>query len=146
MAYFSHLFRAALLGACLAASTAAQASDAQCILAGRLNGDGLWAPAARGVTLLDAAGQRIRGSSQSDLNAVKAVRLNQNALLASCQGNQPLADGNANPGRKGPAPAVTASPAALNVQAMALVPGRAGGQWVELRLDLPPERVTLLAR
>jgi hypothetical protein len=129
-----------------ASAAAPQAGDAQCILAGRLNSEGRWAPAASGVTLLDASGQRIRSAGKPALESVKAVRLAEPAMLAKCNGNQPLADGDASTGSKSPAPAVTAGNAALSVQATALAPGRAGGQWVELRLDVPPERVILLTR
>jgi hypothetical protein len=127
-------------------AAAPQAGDAQCILAGRLNSEGRWAPAASGVMLLDASGQRIRSAGKPALDSVKAVRLAEPALLAKCNGNQPLADGDASAGSKSPAPAVTAGNAPISVQALATVPGRAGAQWVELRLDTPPERVILLTR
>jgi hypothetical protein len=129
-----------------ASAAAPQAGDAQCILAGRLNSEGRWAPQASGVTLLDASGQRIRSIGKPALDAVKAVRVNEPALLAKCNGNQPLADGDAGTGNKSPSPAVTAGSAPINVKALATIAGRAGGQWVELRVDAPPERVSLLVR
>jgi hypothetical protein len=162
MITFSHAFRFGLLWLSWAASAASaqqspsapgapvasapQTVDASCILAGRLNQEGRWAPAANGVMLLDAAGQRIRGSGQAALASVKAVRLTEPALLAQCNGNQAFADGDASKGSKSPAPVVTAGNVALKVQATALAPGRSGGQWVELRLDVPPERVIMLTR
>jgi hypothetical protein len=155
MPYFSFLTRSLMLSLATAASVAyaqqnaspaPQTSDAQCILAGRLSSEGRWAPVASGVTLLDASGQRIRSAGQPALSSVKAVRLSEPALLAKCNGNQPMADGDAREGSKSPAPAVMAGNAPINVQASATIPGRAGGQWVELRLDTPPERVILLTR
>jgi hypothetical protein len=155
----STVFRCTLLCFALAATAAhaqqnpsapnasmLEAGDAPCILAGRLNHEGRWAPAASGVTLLDASGQRIRSTGKPALNAVKAVRLTAPALLAKCNGNQPIADGDTIAGSKSPAPALSAGSAAISVQAAMLTPGRTGGQWVELRLDAPPERITLLTR
>lgn len=122
------------------------AVDASCILAGRLSSEGHWAPAARGVLLLGAQGQLIRTANQQTLANVKSVRLSEPALLAKCNGNQALPDGDASIGSKSPAPALEAGMQPISVQALAYVPLRVGGQWVELRLDVPPERVIMLTR
>lgn len=132
---------------CLALTAPAlQANEAQCILAGRLNQEGRWAPAASGVQLLDAAGQRISSTGQPKLDAIKAVRIAEPALLAQCSAGQAMADGDANKSSKSPVPALAAGNAPVPVQATATLPGRAGGQWVELRLDVPVERVVMLTR
>ncbi len=123
-----------------------QAGDAQCILAGRLSNEGRWAPQASGMQLLDAAGKPVSGAASSALSTIKAVRLTEPALLASCNAGQAMADGDASKGGKSPAPAVTAGTIPVQVQAMAMLPGRAGGQWVELRLNVPAERVVMLTR
>jgi hypothetical protein len=144
----SSLIRA--LVPCLAISASASyaqlAPDAQCVLAGRLNQEGRWAPQASGMQLLDASGKQVSGASQSALSSVKAVRVSQPALLSKCNAGQTIADGDASSGSKSPVPALTASNTPIQVQAMAALPGRSGGQWVELRLDVPAERITMLTR
>lgn len=117
-----------------------------CILAGRINQDGRWAPMSAGVTLLNSSGRVIREAHATALSEVKTVRLSAPALLARCHGNQPLPDGDASRGAKSPAPAVAAGPQPLPVTAVALMPGRSSGQWVELRIELPHDRVVLLDR
>lgn len=125
---------------------APQAGEAHCILAGRLNSEGRWAPAASGVQLLNASGQRVLGAELSVLAGVKAVRLAEPALLSKCNSGQAMADGDASAGGKSPAPAVNAGNKPIQVQAMSTLPGRAGGQWVELRLSVPAERVLMITR
>ncbi len=128
---------------------AALAREAQCIVAGRLNPEGRWAPASKGVQFLDAAGQRLSSAGQISLSAIKAVRVAEPMFLSSCNAGQAMADGDATKGSKSsksPAPALTAGTASLQVQAANTLPGRAGGQWVELRLDVPVERVVMLSR
>jgi hypothetical protein len=150
MRFFPFSSHTLFVGVALCAALAApslQASEAQCILAGRLNQEGRWAPAASGVQLLDAAGQRISSSGQPKLEAIKAVRIAEPALLAQCNAGQAMADGDANKkSSKSPAPALAAADAPVSVQATAMLPGRAGGQWVELRLEVPAERLVMLTR
>ncbi|NNU44919.1 hypothetical protein [Ramlibacter montanisoli] len=76
--------------AALAAPAFAQ-SDAQCILAGRLNDQGQWAPRFAGVQLLGAHGQAVNGASKQLVSAVSQARLARPALLSRCNGDQPLA-------------------------------------------------------
>jgi hypothetical protein len=127
-------------------NTVAQAGDAQCVLAGRLNSEGRWAPQASGMRLLDASGKPVAGAEQASLAAVKAVRVTKPALLSKCNAGQTIASGDASAGSKSPAPAVTAGSAPIEAQVMATLPGRAGSQWVELRVNVPAERVVLLTR
>jgi hypothetical protein len=68
-------------------------ADAQCILAGRLDSNARWAPQARGIELLDAAGKRVSGSDKAALGTVTQVRVTSPALLSKCNGSQPLAQG-----------------------------------------------------
>ena len=128
------------------ATTATTLADKSCILAGRLNADNQWAPLARGVTLLNAQGERVSASSKKALDTVKAVRLSEPALVSQCNGNQPLASGEGTTGSKTPAPTVKPGLIALNVEAIYYPPVRAGGQWVELQLVLPVDRVVTAAR
>lgn len=122
------------------------ALDAHCVLAGRLDSAGRWAPQAKGMQLLDAGGQPISGTSSPDISTVKAVRFTAPALLASCNAGQAIAEGGIASGRKSASPAVKAANTPLSVQAMSTLPSRVGGQWVELRVDVPPERVVMLSR
>ncbi len=134
---------AVLSGAVLAQSAP---PAAQCILAGRVDVEQRWAPQARGVELLDAAGKRVSSASKDALASVKSVRLSQPALLSNCNGDQALPDGGPATGNKVPAPAVSAGAALVNVQAVAYPPLRVGGSLVELKLDVPAQRVITLAR
>ena len=117
-----------------------------CILAGRLNTDQRWAPLANGVTLLNAQGKPVAGASQQALASVVAVKLDAPMLLSQCNGNQALPSPGADTGSKAPVPTINAGLAALKVEAMYYPPGRSGGQWVELQLDVPAERVVVSAR
>ena len=128
------------------AGAASTLADKPCILAGRLNADNRWAPLARGVTLLNAQGEHVSASSKKALDTVRAVRLSEPALVSRCNGNQPLVSGESTTGSKTPAPAIKPGPIALNVEAIYYPPVRAGGQWVELQLQLPADRVVTAAR
>ncbi len=128
------------------ATMAPTLADKSCILAGRLNADNQWAPLARGVTLLDAQGERVNATSKQALDTVKAVRLSEPALVSQCNGNQPLASGEGTTGSKTPAPTIRPGSIALNVEAIYYPPVRAGGQWVELQLVLPVDRVVTATR
>ena len=128
------------------AGAASTLADKPCILAGRLNADNRWAPLARGVTLLNAQGEHVSASNKKALDTVRAVRLSEPALLSQCNGNQPLVSGENTSGNKTPAPSIKPSPIALNVEAIYYPPVRAGGQWVELQLVLPADRVVVAER
>lgn len=128
------------------AATASTLADKPCILAGRLNADNQWAPLARGVTLLNAQGERVSGSSKKALDTVRAVRISAPAWVSQCNGNQPLVSGESASGSKTPAPAIKPSPMSLNVEAIYYPPVRVGGQWVELQLVLPADRLVTAAR
>ena len=128
------------------AGSASTLADKPCILAGRLNADNRWAPLARGVTLLNAQGERVSASSKKALDTVRAVRLSEPALVSQCNGSQPLVSGENTTGSKTPAPAIKPGSIALNVEAIYYPPVRAGGQWVELQLVLQADRVVTAAR
>jgi hypothetical protein len=147
MLRFSFTSRTMLLGLALAAFLPTlHANESHCILAGRLNSEGRWAPQASGMQLLNAEGKLVSGASSSALSAIKAVRVTKPALLASCNAGQAMPYGDATKANKNPVPAVKAGNTPLEVQAMSTLPGRAGGQWVELRLNVPAERVVILTR
>jgi hypothetical protein len=129
-----------------ATGTWAQSSEASCILAGRLDAEQRWAPQARNVELLDASGQRIRGSGKEQLGLVKQVRLSQPALLASCNGGQSVTAGPEKPGPKQAAPALAAGAEPITVESVNYPPLKVGGEWVELKVAVRPERVVQLKR
>jgi Flp pilus assembly protein TadD len=127
------------------ASTSSLAGK-QCILAGRLNSNGQWAPLFPGVTLLNEQGQPVSGSSKKTLAIVKTVRLTESALLSQCNGNQPLMSGDSGAAVKALTPAVKPDPAALKVEMIYYPPLRVAGQLVELQLAVPADRVIALVR
>jgi hypothetical protein len=140
---------AGLLSATAQTSTTPAATNSaldQCILAGRLDDQQRWAPQARGVQLLNAAGEPVISASKEALATVKAVRLSQPALLSSCQGNQALPAGGDITGKKTPAPAVAASTTLISVQAVTYPPLKVGGELVELKLELQNARLIQLTR
>lgn len=121
-------------------------ADKPSILAGRFHADNRWAPLARGVTLLNAQGERVSASSKKALDTVRDVRLSEPALLSQCNGSMPLISGESTTGNKTLAPSIKPGPIALNVEAIYYPPVRAGGQWVELQLVLPADRVVIAER
>lgn len=137
----------ALMCATLSAPAWAQAASAAvanaCIFAGRLNAEGRWAPLASGITLLGAEGKPLALQGKAALESAKAVVLNKGALLAQCNGNQALPSGESGAGSKSPAPALSAARSPIPITAVAYAPIRSGGQWVELKLDIPQDRVIL---
>lgn len=136
--------------ACVASALSAQTARAavgQCILAGRLSAD-QWAPRMAGVELLDASGHRVNGPPRQALAQVRQVRLNQTALLASCDADQPLTQADNQPSQpKTEVPALTAAKDLLPVEAVAFPKLRTGGELVEIRLaQVPAQRVVMLKR
>ncbi len=130
-----------------AAQTASTVNDLQCVLAGRIDSNQRWAPQARGVELLDAAGKRLTASDKAALGNVKQVRISSPALLSSCNGNQTLPSGdNQAKTPKTQAAAVSANATPINVDAVGFPPLRVGGELVELRLALPGDRIVSLTR
>ncbi len=130
-----------------AAPDTSQANGARCILAGRLDANQRWAPQARGVELLDAAGKRVLASDKSALSAVKQVRISSPALLSQCNGSQALASGDDGArNSKATVPAVSAGAAPIAVEAVAFPPLKVGGDLVELKIDVQPQRVVSLTR
>jgi hypothetical protein len=129
------------------ASASADADGARCILAGRLDTNQRWAPQARGIELLDANGRRVLTSDKSALSNVKQVRISSPALLSQCNGSQALAKGDdLARAAKSTVPAVSANAEPVTVQAVAFPPLKVGGDLVELRLDVQPQRVVSLTR
>ena len=136
--------------ACAAVALPAQTASAavgQCILAGRLSAD-QWAPRMSGVELLDAQGQRVSGSPRHALAQVRQVRLNQTALLSSCDAQAGLTQADNLPAQpKAEVPALTAGKELIAVEAVGFPKLRTGGELVEIRLTtVPAQRVVMLKR
>lgn len=130
--------------AALAAPAFAQ-SDAQCILAGRLNDQGQWAPRFAGVQLLGAHGQAVNGASKQLVSAVSQARLARPALLSRCNGDQPLASADGEPrGQKTQVPALARG--VVDVEGVSYPKLRTGGELVELRVRVPAQRVVMVTR
>ena len=134
-----------VLAAAAVAAPAFAQSDAQCILAGRLNDDGRWAPRFAGVQLLAANGQAVTGSGKQQVSAVSRARLARPALLSRCNGDSPLASADSEPaGRKTDVPALRAG--VVDVEGVSYPKLRTGGELVELRVRVPAERVVMVTR
>jgi hypothetical protein len=147
MALVSTLLLSNASWAAAQASSVADADGARCILAGRLDSSQRWAPQARGIELLDANGKRVLTSDKSTLSNVKQVRISSPALLSQCNGSQALAKGDdLAKSAKTTVPAVSANAEPVMVQAVAFPPLKVGGDLVELRLDVQPQRVVNLTR
>jgi hypothetical protein len=132
-----------VVAAAVAAPAFAQ-SDAQCIVAGRLS-DGQWAPRLAGVQLLGSDGRAVTASGREALAGVKQARLAQPALLSRCDGDRPLANGDNEPaGRKTEVPAL--SRGVVDVEAVSFPKLRTGGELVELRVRVAPQRVVMVSR
>ncbi len=129
----------------LLSCTSLSLAQDQCILAGRLNSDGQWAPRLAGVALLGGQGQAITRGTPEALAQVKQVRVSRDAALSACNDRQAIAKGGDTPGAKAPVPAVKAGKTALDVTGVNTLPlEKAGGSWVELKLAaVPQERLTL---
>ena len=135
-----------------AQSAATSPEQGQCILAGRIDSDSQWAPRFKNLELLDADGKLVQPrvaaqqSAKDLLAAVKQVRINAPALLSTCNGNQAIPKGDGLPSiAHTEAPAVGAGKALIAVEAISYPPLGLGGEWVELRLALRQERVTIAA-
>jgi len=119
-------------------------ADAQCILAGRLS-DGQWAPRFDAVQLRGADGRVIARAGKDALARVTKAELARPALLARCNGEQPLAIGDNEPAeRKTQAPAL--SRGVVDVEGVSFPKLRTGGELVELRVRVPAERVVMVTR
>jgi hypothetical protein len=127
-------------------ANASASAEMQCILAGRLDTNARWAPQAKGIELIDAAGKRVLASDKAALASVKKVRVSSPALLSACNGNQPLTKGEETLAGKSKVPAVSAGNALITVEAIHFPALRVGGELVELRLSLSPERIVPLTR
>jgi hypothetical protein len=125
----------------------AQESGANCILAGRITSDQRWAPRLAGVQLLAEGGRAVSAASKPVLAGVRQVRLTQPALLSRCDGNRELTHADdLPPFTKGGVPAASAGPGLLAVESVSFPRLRAGGEVVELKLTVPPNRVVMLTK
>jgi hypothetical protein len=135
-----------------AQTATASPEEGQCILAGRIDGDSQWAPKFKNLELLDADGKLIQPrvatqqSAKDLLATVKQVRVKVPALLSSCNGNQAIPKGDGLPSRPHvQAAAVSAGKALIAVESISYPPLGLGGEWVELKLALQQERVTMIS-
>ncbi len=134
----------ALATGLLLASAGAQAADASCITAGRLDADGRWAPQFQTVRLLDEAGRALPTRTRADLSRVRGVEITQPALLSTCEGERALTRGDDTTTAKAPVPA--AKPGRLAVDGVGFPKLQSGGELVELKVQVPPDRVVMITR
>lgn len=122
------------------------AAGPSCILAGRLGESGRWAPRTPGVSLHDAQGAAVSAATRDALAQVRQLRLSRSATLTTCDGDgASLAAGPDMADGRGPVPIVTAGSGFIPVLAVHHPRSRLG-QWVELQVQVPPERLGVAAR
>ena len=125
----------------------AGAAEASCIVAGRVNAEQQWAPRLQGLELQSQDGKRVASSQREALQGIKRVRVLTPTLLSNCDGSSALTQGDSLPQQaKSPVPAIKADPAWLVVEAVNFPKLQVGGELVELRVQVPPERVQMLTR
>lgn len=134
----------ALAAGLLVAAAGAQAADATCITAGRLNTEGRWAPQFQTVRLLDEAGRALPTRNRADLSRVRGVEVTQPALLSTCEGERALTRGEDTATAKAPVPAAT--PGRLAVDGVGFAKLQSGGELVELKVQVPPDRMVMVTR
>lgn len=123
------------------------AAEASCIVAGRVNADQQWAPRLQGLELQSQDGKRIASSQREALQGIKRVRVLTPTLLSNCDGSAALTQGDSLPQQaKSAVPAIKADPAWLVVEAVNFPKLQVGGELVELRVQVPAERVQMLTR
>lgn len=128
---------------CLVALSA-QASDASCVTAGRMDAKGRWAPQFQAVRLLDEAGQFLATKTKADLSRARFVELTEPALLSVCDGDRPLQRGDPTAAVKAPVPA--AKPGKLSVIGLGFPKLQTGGELVEFKLQVLPDQIVMVTR
>jgi hypothetical protein len=127
-----------------------QLNAGQCIVAGRLNADGKWAPRYEGVELRADKGRVIKRSGKADLSDTRQVRLSQPAVLTRCDGDGEVAKGDEGGLGSGgftdreSVPAL--SPGLVEVIGVAFPRLRSGGELVELKVKVPLDRLVMVTR
>jgi hypothetical protein len=133
-----------LVAAAAVAAPAFAQSDAQCIVAGRLS-DGLWAPQFATIHLFGGDGHPIATPTKAALGNVRRATVDEPALLSRCDGNNTLFNAdNEPPGRKTEVPALPRG--TFDVEGVSYPKLQTGGELVELRVRVSPDRVVMVAR
>jgi hypothetical protein len=138
------VYRLGLAAWVLMAAGGAQAANASCISAGRLDAEERWAPQFQSVRLLDEAGRALATRNRADLSRVRGVELTQPALLSNCDGDRALTRGDDTAAAKAPVPA--AKPGRLVVEGVGFAKLQTSGELVELKVQVPPDRVEMITR
>ena len=131
-----------------ATAPSAMAAEASCIVAGRVNAEQQWAPRLQGLELQGQDGKRVLTSNRDALQAIKRVRVLTPTLLSNCDVSAALTQGDTLPQQaKTAVPAIKADSATwLVVEAVNFPKLQVGGELVELRVQVPAERVQMLTR
>ena len=122
----------------------ANASEASCITAGRLNADGNWSPQFQSVKLLDDTGRSLSVKLKSELSLVRGVELLEPALLSGCEGDRALNRGNDVITDKAPVPA--AKSGRYTVIGIGFPKLQIGGDLVELKLQVNVDQIVMINR
>lgn len=123
----------------------AHASEIACITAGRLDGNGQWAPKFDSVRLLDGLGRAIASSKKDDLKNLQVLDITEPALLSACEGDQPLTPADGSQARtKTPVPAV--KPGRVPVVGLGYPQLSVGGALVEVKVQVSADQIVMLTR
>ena len=143
---FTRILLAASLAALVSIPAGAQSDAGQCIVAGRLNDAGQWAPRFAAVQLRGGDGKAIARADRASLANVRSAELAQPALLSRCDGDRELAlvPDSEPAGKKTAVPAL--SRGVVDVESVSFPKLRTGGTLVELKVKAPAERVVMLTR
>ena len=147
MTFHTWRFSVLMAATTLSLMPASHAAEASCIVAGRVNAEQQWAPRLQGLELQSQDGKRIASSQREALQGIKRVRVLTPTLLSNCDGSVALTQGDSLPQQaKSAVPTIKADPAWLVVEAVNFPKLQVGGELVELRVQVPAERVQMLTR
>lgn len=96
------------------------------------------------MRLLDESGRRLNTRRKSELSRVRGVEITETALLSTCDGERGVNRGGDSPSVKGPVPAAAAG--RYPVEAAGFAKLQTSGVLVELRVQVPQDRVVMVTR
>jgi hypothetical protein len=140
----------ALIACAWGSAALAQAAEPTpwCVLAGRVTDaaspQARWAPRSTDVQLLDAQGRVVSGARAADLQRVTQLRVQRDALAATCVGQAalPQAADDESPRTRQDVPLIRAGDQPIAVVALA-TPTSRSGTWVEVKVVPPADRMVL---
>lgn len=116
-----------------------------CVLAGRVNEAGNWAPQLAGVQLLDAQGKLLRGAAETVLPRLKQIAVSKPLPLSACHASAtPLPElKEATASKREKSQHLMASAQPIEVGAVYRPSLRSGGSLIELQVFAPQARIAI---